>query len=147
METCPICLLNPIHDPVKCKNCSNVFCKECSFIWKIKINHCPLRCSDGPWELEESNDSEIPTKEYKGFIFCPSCKRLGSLRCPRASCRAQITFVERGESELSCPSCSTQLRLFNAVPHENCQKWKNAFYYFCVSCENKYCNCIEVQNP
>ena len=139
-DICPICNTDSLVDPLKCKTCSKSFCSKCAFLWKISKNQCPMKCSSAPWNIEIPDDF---SGDYDGFIFCPKCKRLGSLKCPKSSCRSQINFQETTtQKSLPCPICNKTLKFFQAVPHDNCEIWSNSFYFFCQVCNQKFCDCI-----
>lgn len=144
MSSCPICLIEIITDPIKCINCKNSFCKKCAFFWQIVKDECPLKCSSSPWKLDlEQNLKE----EFDGFIKCPYCHRLGSLKCPKTSCRQQISFEEKlKKTKIVCKICNEELKLFVALPHQNCNTWNKSFYFFCECCQTKICDCITKNN-
>ena len=137
-KPCPICLIDEIKEPLQCKGCCNFFCKKCVLLWKINNDNCPLKCSN-PWNIE----IDIKTDDYDGFILCPKCNRLGSLLCPRSGCRRKIDFREENYADIIiCEFCEKKLKFFKAVPHEKCDSWSSAFYFYCEECDKKFCDCI-----
>ena len=137
-DICPICNTDSLEDPLKCKTCKKSFCSKCAYLWKISKNQCPMRCSSAPWNIEIPDDF---SGDYDGFIFCQKCKSLGSLKCPKPSCRSKINFQEITTPKcIPCPICNKALQLFHSLPH-NCEISKT-FYYFCYVCNQKFCNCI-----
>jgi len=118
LDICPICLSDPLIDAVKCKTCSKSFCQKCVLLWKI-------------------------SGDYDGFIICPGCKQLGSLRCPKSSCRLHIDYVEIPlVQHFLCKICQKQMKYFQALPHLDCDFWNRSFYFWCEMCDKKFCNCI-----
>ena len=136
-STCPICLTpKSPSDSIKCSTCLTSFCKKCAFFWKIFHDICPLKCSS-PWLIDYTFD------EYDGFFFCYSCKRLGSLLCPKSTCRFPIKFIKVAINKTYfCEICYEKLCYFEATPHEKCEMWQKSFYFHCKNCEKKYCDCI-----
>lgn len=140
-NSCPICLNSEIIDSIQCKKCQTLFCKKCALLWKISHDECPLKCSK-PWEIDLS--FILKSKIHEGFIICPLCLRLGSLLCPKPSCRTQISYEEViMDKSIGCTICGGSIKLYFAATHPNCDgTWNNSFYFFCVKCDQKFCNCI-----
>ena len=141
-KECLICM-NEIIDPVSCDGCGKTFCQKCALFWKIFNDFCPLKCSN-PWKIK----IEMKNNNYEGFINCPNCKRIGSLLCPKSTCRQIIDFkpaIHNFET-LNCQNCSQKLIFYQSLPHKSCETWSNAFYYQCETCLQKYCDCVIIKS-
>ena len=141
-KECIICM-NEAIDPVLCDGCGKNFCKKCALFWKIFHDVCPLKCSK-PWKIK----IEMENNNYEGFIHCPNCKRIGSLLCPKSTCRKIIDFepAPHPSSEtLNCQNCDQGLKLYQSIPHESCETWSNTFFYKCEKCLQKYCDCVIIK--
>lgn len=139
--SCPICLNidQNKNDFITCNTCKNSFCKQCALLWKIDRNECPFKCSS-PWDLDLSFLSNDNTD---GFIICPLCSRLGSLLCPKASCRTKIIYEEdKNCDSILCAFCRDEVKLYCATKHGDCSTWNDSFYFYCEKCDKKFCNCI-----
>ena len=137
---CPICLSEkPVSDSIKCLKCTTSFCKSCAYTWKITNNTCPMKCP-APWDID------IDTKEYDGFIFCPACRRIGSILCPKLTCRYKIIYEKNDNIKKKmyfCMYCQGELEYYHSKMHENCDYWQSSFYFYCGKCDKKFCDCIE----
>lgn len=137
-EICLICLNSNLKQPLKCEGCAKTFCAVCACLWKIQYDECPQKCSK-PWNIIVEN------AELDGFILCPNCNRLGSIKCPKFSCRKMITYENVVCSKsLYCNFCKNILSLYKATnsDHKECDTWQNSFYFYCNTCDKKFCDCV-----
>eukprot|EP00009_Paramoeba_aestuarina_P002380 CAMPEP_0201507698 /NCGR_PEP_ID=MMETSP0161_2-20130828/1290_1 /ASSEMBLY_ACC=CAM_ASM_000251 /TAXON_ID=180227 /ORGANISM="Neoparamoeba aestuarina, Strain SoJaBio B1-5/56/2" /LENGTH=224 /DNA_ID=CAMNT_0047902135 /DNA_START=178 /DNA_END=848 /DNA_ORIENTATION=- len=117
--------------------CSIPLHLSCALKWKLYQNECPHRCSK-PWT--------VPAADVAGFIHCPTCGQLGSLKC--CICEKYYDFCPIHESVYKCVSCDVNLWYYRSAPHPECKRSRlpdSRVYFACHKCDKKYCPCITFQ--
>jgi hypothetical protein len=157
-------------NPVMCKKCENIFCKDCIDTWKQKSSACPMRCQ--PMELVSTDKSIIKQQLLKIKLWCPNKDKgctekvlindlqkheklceyrlVNCLKCNSEVPSAKLIdhqFTSCIKNRIVCFSCSTEFNLGSLVSHLDDCKSKLATQT-CQSCgafNNAFNHICEIQ--
>ena len=66
--TCSICT-GLLWNPIRCKTCLTMFCKQCISKWKSKSSKCPMNCGEFQ---EDTVDRNLKNMLEKFKLYCPN---------------------------------------------------------------------------
>ena len=128
---CPIDNMVPLN-PVICRKCETVFCKDCLESWKRTSNMCPMRCQ--PMEIINSEKTIVNQQINKIKVLC---------KYKTKGCKNKIKVSEISQHENICPYQPTECtkcksEQFQGFIHKHLFSECNCCLVQCFVCREKY---------